>query len=204
MYKVFINEKFIILTDRPIPDEIESHMIYLTYGDFEELHYTISLLESSEHLTGLIFYHPDLELLWADFRAHYREIDAGGGLVRNKDNEFLLIHRLGKWDLPKGKLDPDESPQAGALREVEEECAAHDLKVVGELPVTYHAYEMKGVRHLKRTYWFEMRSDQTDFIPQTEEGIDRVEWKSLEPSDLPELDTYPNIITLLESVIGQP
>lgn len=203
MYKVFINEKFIILTDRPIPDEIGNNMIYLTYGDFEELNYVISYLESTPHLNGVIFYHPDLELLWADFRAHYKEVEAGGGLVRNKNGEILLIHRLGKWDLPKGKLEEDESPVDGALREVEEECSVHDLQMVKELAATYHAYDLKGVRHLKRTYWFEMRSDQSDFIPQTEEGIDRVEWRKLSSEDLSQLDTYPSIRFILRSAIDR-
>jgi ADP-ribose pyrophosphatase YjhB (NUDIX family) len=203
MYKVFINDKFIQLTDEVIPDQIDDNMIYLTYGDFEELHYVITLLENAPLLQGVIFHHPDLELLWADFRAHYREIDAGGGLVRNGDNQILFIRRLGKWDLPKGKLDADERPEAGALREVEEECSVHDLRVTGDLPVTYHAYEEKGVRHLKRTFWYEMRSDQVDFIPQTEEGIDRVEWKELDAESLTALDTYPSIRLLLKAVIGQ-
>lgn len=203
MYKVFINDKFILLTDRAIPDELEENTIYLTYGDFEELHYVISLLENSPKLTGVIFHHPDLEMLWADFRAHYKEIDAGGGVVRNKSDEVLLIHRLGKWDLPKGKLEPGETPRVGAVREVEEECSVYDLKVTAELPITYHAYELKGIRHLKRTFWYEMRSDEVRFIPQTEEGIEKVEWKKLAQSEIETLDTYPSIRFLLDRAIVQ-
>ena len=46
---------------------------------------------------------------------------AAGGLVL-KDEQFLMIYRLGKWDLPKGKLDKGENEKQGAVREVEEEC----------------------------------------------------------------------------------
>lgn len=203
MYKVFINEKFIILTDRAIPDELENNSIYITYSDFEELHYVISLLENSPKLRGVIFYHSDLEMLWADFRAHYKEIDAGGGVVRNKSDEVLLIHRLGKWDLPKGKLDPGETPKDGALREVEEECSVFDLKISSELPITYHAYELKGIRHLKRTFWYEMRSDEVNFVPQVEEGIEKVEWRALTQDEITRLDTYPSIRFLLDRAIVQ-
>ncbi|HKK40015.1 MAG TPA: hypothetical protein VJ949_11400, partial [Cryomorphaceae bacterium] len=76
MYKVFINNKSIILTDRRIPDAVGDNQVYLTYDDFEELAYTINFLEYSSHLQGVIFYHENLERLWADFRAHFREIDA--------------------------------------------------------------------------------------------------------------------------------
>jgi len=201
MYKVFINNKSIVLTDRRIPDAIGDHQIYLTYDDFEELAYTIGLLENSPHLQRVIFFHVDLELLWADFRAHFKEIDAAGGLVRNENNEYLLIHRKGKWDLPKGKLDDDETPEQGALREVEEECGAGDLKIGAELASTYHIYEQGGVRILKRTYWFDMISAQRHFTPQAEEDIEKAEWVELSKDILNALDTYPNIRLILKGAI---
>ena len=121
MYKVFINEKSIVLTDRRIPEALGNNTVYLTYEDFEELNYLLNLLETSDLLQGVIFYHDDLEMLWADFRAHYNEIDAAGGLVRNDNDEILLIHRRGKWDLPKGKLDEGETPEtlAGKIHALE-------------------------------------------------------------------------------------
>lgn len=178
---------------------IGDNQVYLTYDDFEELAYTINFLENSPHLQGVIFFHNDLEKLWADFRAHFREIDAAGGLVRNENNEYLLIYRKGKWDLPKGKLDKGETPQQAALREVEEECGAHDLKIGEELSPSYHTYEQNGVRILKKTYWFEMISDQEEFTPETEEDIEKVEWVDLNRKEIEDLDTYPNIRLILRS-----
>ncbi len=46
---------------------------------------------------------------------------AAGGLVLNEKGEVLFMFRKGKWDLPKGKLDPGETMDACALREVMEE-----------------------------------------------------------------------------------
>ncbi len=43
------------------------------------------------------------------FEKAFRNVRAGGGLVRNSNGEFLLIFRRGKWDLPKGKLDTGET-----------------------------------------------------------------------------------------------
>jgi len=201
MYKVFINNKSIVLTDRRIPDVIGDNQVYLTYDDFEELYYTINLLENSTHLQGVIFFCSDLELLWADFRAHFKEIDAAGGLVHNENNEYLLIYRKGKWDLPKGKLDDEETPEQAAVREVEEECGVDDLKIGAELASTYHTYEQDGVRILKRTYWFDMISAQEHFTPQAEEDIEKVEWTELSREVLNALDTYPNIRLILKSAI---
>ncbi|MFT6996311.1 MAG: 8-oxo-dGTP pyrophosphatase MutT (NUDIX family) [Cryomorphaceae bacterium] len=201
MYKVFINNKSIVLTDRTIPDVIGDNQLYLTYGDFEELSYTISLLENSPHLLGAIFYFHDLELLWADFRAHFKEIDAGGGLVRNENNEYLLIYRKGKWDLPKGKIEEDETPEQGALREVEEECGVNDLKLGVELTPTYHTYEQDGIRILKRTYWYDMTSAQKEFVPQAEEDIEKAEWMDLSREVVEAIDTYPNIRLILRTAI---
>lgn len=201
MYKVFVKNKSIVLTDRRIPDAIGDSQVYLTYDDFEELSYTIGLLENSSHLKGVIFYHHDLEMLWADFRAHFKEIDAAGGLVHNENNEYLLIFRRGKWDLPKGKMEKGETPQQAALREVEEECGISDLKIGEELAPSYHTYEQDGVRILKKTYWYDMTSAQQEFTPQAEEDIERVEWRNLGADFVEELDTYPNIRLILRSVI---
>ncbi|AAM30616.1 NUDIX hydrolase [Methanosarcina mazei] len=49
-------------------------------------------------------------------------------LIRNEKGEFLLLRRsensrtnAGKWDLPGGKVNPDESLKEGVAREVWEE-----------------------------------------------------------------------------------
>lgn len=49
-------------------------------------------------------------------------------IIRNEKGEFLLLRRSenshtnpGKWDLPGGKVNPDESLKEGVVREVWEE-----------------------------------------------------------------------------------
>jgi ADP-ribose pyrophosphatase YjhB (NUDIX family) len=41
--------------------------------------------------------------------------------VRKKD-KFLMIYRMKKWDLPKGKKEKKEKYKDTAVREVSEEC----------------------------------------------------------------------------------
>jgi 8-oxo-dGTP pyrophosphatase MutT (NUDIX family) len=54
-------------------------------------------------------------------------VRAGGGVLRRRrvdgNYEFAIVHRpkYDDWSLPKGKVDPGESDEQAALREVEEE-----------------------------------------------------------------------------------
>lgn len=107
-------------------------------------------------------------------------IEAAGGLIQ-KDDQFLFIKRLGKWDLPKGKLDDDETPELAAVRECEEECAVKDLVIKKALPNTYHIYGFKNSFALKVTYWYHMQTSYNKTLkPQTEEHIEEVKWMSKE------------------------
>lgn len=110
---------------------------------------------------------------------------AGGGIVLNENNEVLLIHRKGKWDLPKGKIELNESIKAGAEREVEEETGVKIAEVADKPVVTYHAYKLKGKNCLKQTEWYEMTAQpgQHQLTPQADEGIDEVRW--VKRADLP-------------------
>src|SRR3954464_3521077 len=51
------------------------------------------------------------------------EVKAAGGVVRREDGTIAIVHRprYDDWSLPKGKLDPGESWEEAAVREVEEE-----------------------------------------------------------------------------------
>jgi 8-oxo-dGTP pyrophosphatase MutT (NUDIX family) len=51
-------------------------------------------------------------------------IEAAGGMVLNTQGDVLMIYRRGFWDLPKGKIDPGESTETCAIREVQEEDKA--------------------------------------------------------------------------------
>src|SRR5690606_14424334 len=85
--------------------------------------------------------------------------------------EVALVHRpkYDDWTLPKGKLDPGETFEAGALREVWEETGHH-----GELgpPVGEVTYLRRGREKVVR-YWA-MRAVRGAFVPGVE--VDRLEW----------------------------
>ncbi len=199
MYKVFINEKVVILTDSFDLELLQNGMLYFQYDDFEELHFVLELLHGNSDLEGVIIHYDDLNILWADFRAHFREIQAAGGMVLNSKGELLMIHRLKKWDLPKGKCEELEDSDACALREVEEECGITDLKNVGKLMNTYHIYSQGGFRILKSTAWFKMHSDQRALVPQQEEDIEEAIWIFPSKIDWSTMPSYPNIKLLVDT-----
>jgi 8-oxo-dGTP pyrophosphatase MutT (NUDIX family) len=131
-------------------------------------------------------------------------IIAAGGIVINPNKEILWIFRRGFWDLPKGKLDPNETIEACAIREVMEETGMQDL-VLGELVLTtkhqYHdPYLNTDVE--KTTYWYKMGTGTLqEGVPQTEEDIDAIAWVKIE--DLaPYLDkTYDTIKEVIAAFV---
>ncbi|MCC8062332.1 MAG: NUDIX hydrolase [Rikenellaceae bacterium] len=115
--------------------------------------------------------------LFAQFGSQFAPVEAGGGLVVSPRGEVLMIFRNGRWDLPKGKLEPGEEIAECAVREVEEECGISNLKLGKLLTRTYHLYELNGRWILKRTTWYAMKNDgDGELVPQVEEGITDIRW----------------------------
>ncbi|MBI1316610.1 NUDIX domain-containing protein [bacterium] len=134
----------------------------------------------------------------------HHPIEAAGGLVQNPSGDVLLIHRLGHWDLPKGKLEDGEHPEDAALREVEEECGLSGLQLIRALPKTWHTYIQDGHWRVKTTHWYHLfTADPRTPQPQESEGIDRVEWMAEAEllNHLPE--AWPAIRALLEQFLDE-
>ncbi|SMO65803.1 NUDIX domain-containing protein [Solitalea koreensis] len=128
-------------------------------------------------------------------------IEAAGGLVKNEFDEYLTIFRLGKWDLPKGKLEDGEEIPECAVREVKEECGVTVARIIEELPSSYHVYVFKDQLTLKRTYWFSMEClGRPELTPQTEEDIAEVRWVKKDDFALIYENTYPAIMDVLSLV----
>lgn len=174
MYKVFVNEKKLTLSK--YPEEIDKK---LRFEGFATLEIAVDLLQNTS-CPELNVYGENLEEIWEDFTHMFRVIEAAGGVVRNKNGEILFIHRIGRWDLPKGKIEKGESLEQAALREIEEETGLKELILEEFINNTFHLYtERNGEKILKTTYWFRMNyvGNETP-IPQTEEGITAVSWKN--------------------------
>jgi len=136
----------------------------------------------------------DKSQLVSTLKKDFRIIKAAGGVVRNAKNQILVIYRNNKWDIPKGKVEKDESTREAAIREVEEECGIKHLKLNDKLISTYHIYASKGGLILKKTNWYNMTClvDQK-LTPQKEEGIDEVKWVKSDFFSTPGLSTYKSL-----------
>jgi 8-oxo-dGTP pyrophosphatase MutT (NUDIX family) len=188
MYKVFVNDKPIIVTSSS--QKVNNFLVYpLNNIVIEDLIYK---LEDTK-IKGIILFSDEIEKEWAFFLKKFRVIPAAGGLVLNSKKEILFIYRNNVWDLPKGWIEKGETIETAAIREVEEECGIFNLKLIKPLVTTYHIYQHKGL-NLKQTHWFLMTSNYTkELTPQIEEGITQVAFKNEAEIEEVFKNTYQNI-----------
>jgi 8-oxo-dGTP pyrophosphatase MutT (NUDIX family) len=189
MYKVFVKDIPIILsTEKNIGKQYTS--IPLKFARFKKL---INKINDGE-LLYVNLYHKNEESLEKFLRKKLPVVEAAGGLVHNNKREFLFIYRNGKWDIPKGRIEKNESHQEAAVREVEEETGIQGLEVKKYLTTTYHVFKRNGKIKLKITYWFEMYSEYDGpFTPQENEGILKVKWKNFAKTQKALQGSYENI-----------
>jgi len=194
MYKVFVNDKPLFLTNK-VEKETDFQMFLMESVDIEQLLRRMF----TNRIEKAFLYHPDEKLALKMLKDKVPVAKAGGGLVYNKRGEVLFILRNGKWDLPKGGIEKGEEIEDTALREVEEETGVSGLKITHKLQKTYHVFK-RGERYkLKVTHWFEMKTDYDGVLTgQLDEGIEQVAW--LKPEDIKEAlkNSYENIKLLFE------
>lgn len=108
-------------------------------------------------------------------RTKFKVVKAAGGLIRKKE-KFLMIYRMKKWDLPKGKREKNETSRKAAVREVQEECNVN-VKLGRKICTTWHTYTMNKRAMLKKTRWYVMDCiDDTKMKPAVEEDIEELRW----------------------------
>ena len=191
MYKVFFNQKPIILTTSFETQTEEAPLFFVKFTSKKNI---VAALKSKK-VKILYLYHPKEERLWELFLTLFKIIEAAGGIVQHTDSKkYLFIYRNDKWDLPKGRIEKEEAGRAAAIREVEEETGVRDLAVLKPLTTTFHVFNRNGKYRLKKTYWYAMETSFSgDLIPQANEGIQKAVWKAKE--EVPALfeNAYANI-----------
>jgi hypothetical protein len=118
IYKIYMNQSLLIMADFAPYTDKNVQTIGKQDLDLEKLFNSIGKNTPVTYL----FVHPDIKKIIKTLLSRLKIIKAAGGLVKNGKGEYLFIHRLGKWDLPKGKIEENEKMSEGAVREVEEEC----------------------------------------------------------------------------------
>lgn len=193
MTTIFVNDKPIILTTEVgFETNFKNYLIKTVH-----IGKVINELNTTS-LEGVRLIGKNEKKLLKKFLKKLPNIVAGGGKVLNDQGEILFIYRNDKWDLPKGKMEADESIEETALREVEEETNISGLKIIKPLETTYHIFKRNGRHKIKITHWFEMKSNYKGTLePQTEEGITKVEWLNPKQTIEAMKNSYANIRILV-------
>lgn len=196
MYKVFVNEKKLLVSKQS-----EALEKTLKYDSFTTLEIALDLLQNTS-VKELNVYGEQIDEIWEEFKKLFRIIEAAGGIVNRPNGDVLFIKRLGKWDLPKGKMEKGESREESAVREIEEETNLQNVELLDFINTTYHIYtERNGDKVLKYTHWFEMNFDGEDTSkPQLEEGITEVAWKNTSQI---ESEVFPNTFKNIQLIIKE-
>jgi len=200
MYKVFIFDRLIILTTdlvvfpnypaAKIVEALSRKTLKDAYNDF---------INNPGCQTLILYNNQNLERLLDEFISLFWYVEAAGGMVFNLKEERLFIFRFGKWDLPKGKIEKNESHSEAAIREVQEETGLQEVNITEELPSTFHIFDHKGKKVLKRTYWFKMIfTGNTVPKPQLEEEITEAIWIPQSNIQMVYNNTYASLRTILE------
>ncbi|MEA2042593.1 MAG: NUDIX domain-containing protein [Bacteroidota bacterium] len=120
--------------------------------------------------------------------------EAAGGIVLNANHELLMIKRFGRFDLPKGHIEGEESMEDTAIREVEEECGIKPDRIIQRLEDSYHVFQSPSGVVLKKVYWFLMYYGGSDTpMPQTEEKITDAGWYTPAEVEVKAKNTFPNL-----------
>lgn len=205
-YKIYINGKPVFLTTTKGMQELgikadkTTHVAFYI-GKKKAIKQFLDLLNKNKEVKMIVLYHDDLPMLWNDFQDCFKVLEAAGGYVQNDKGKLLVFYRRGSWDLPKGKIDPSETPEQAAVREVQEETGLVHLDLGEFLGHTYHTYELKGERILKKTWWYRMQTTDWQLIPQTEEDIEEICWVAPATWLSGEVVVYPNIREVIETAL---
>jgi 8-oxo-(d)GTP phosphatase len=153
------------------------HHVWIQKVSDDDLGLLLNFLDSKvpTNLLSLYLSVVNYDTIKQYLRNKFKVVKAAGGLVRKKE-KFLMIYRMKKWDLPKGKIERGEKNRKAAAREVEEECNV-SVKVDGKICTTWHTYTMNKRAMIKKTRWYVMDIvDDSKMRPALAEDIEETRW----------------------------
>ena len=175
-YKFFISDWFIQIAEKEVG--IQAGLEVKRFDDDDQsLEYITQVFDTLILRNDVVLVVENQDVFFDILCKRFRLIEAAGGYVLNGLGQLLMIFRKGFWDLPKGKLELDETIKDAAIREVEEECGVKELNIESAHFITHHLYKDKKGTVIKRSYWFLMQTlHNGPLIPQTEEDIESALW----------------------------
>lgn len=151
--------------------------VWIREASIQHLNTVMDLVNSKvpTHLLSLDISIDNYESVKVYLEDKFKIVKAAGGLIKKKDR-FLMIYRMKKWDLPKGKKESGEKCKQTAEREVNEECNV-EVAVGKKICTTWHTYTMNRHSMLKKTRWYAMDLvDDSTSRPSLDEDIEELRW----------------------------
>lgn len=188
--------------------ELAGHVLFLNATAKLAVEVVRILRENPPHdLLSVKLVVNDKKSVLRSIRKEFKVIKAAGGIVMRKDS-CLLIYRKKKWDLPKGKLDKDESFRKAAVREIMEETGVSG-KLRYKICTTWHTYTFNNELVLKRTKWYLLNCvSDVRMKPQEEEEIEHLEWVPIHQVKSYLANSYSSIRYVFQrfenKMVGQP
>jgi 8-oxo-dGTP pyrophosphatase MutT (NUDIX family) len=204
MYKIYINEvKCLLVATKDYhhlePKDGEKLLSAMYMGKVKQLLTYIDMCEKQHKIDTLIIHYSDFDILYKDFTSLFKIQIAAGGLIQNEKNEYLFIYRRGFWDLPKGKIEKNETKKEAGLREVIEETGITSVTLKFKITVTHHTFKNKvGNRIIKTSHWYMMEAPFQKLIPQIAEDIELAEWVNLDYFIENHSPVYRNILDVID------
>ena len=205
--KIFVDESPIYITDELSAElkkkSIQNNVLFISDENLIKVDTILNALKTDKKEVVILV--DNIDHAKDIFFTHFIKIEAAGGIVQNEEKELLFIFRRGKWDLPKGKIENDETPEICAAREIEEETGVKNLILKHKIGETYHIYKENETMILKTSHWFYFISnEQQDTAAQTEEDISEVKWIHTRSIKEPMANTYQNIRDILSVFFDTP
>ena len=131
-----------------------------------------------------------------------RETSAGGVIFRCEDDGphyLLILDGYKNWGFPKGHIDPGESPDVAARREIEEETGLGNLILRAPLGMIDWYFRQGDQLIHKYCHYYLFESEEGTPRPQDEEGITACQWYP--QSQAVKTISYGNARTVLRSAM---
>lgn len=203
MVTIYIQDKPLIIChelEEPLQKKfLEKQLILLNNPSIKLIPEILSTFTDTA-IHGYVWQSANPDKVFQQVASQYEHWEAAGGLVKNKAGECLLMFRRGHWDLPKGKLDPDETLEECALREIKEETGLFHIHIEKPLTDTWHVYSTEDKNILKQTHWYAVTFTGSELtVPQIDEDIIDIQW--IKPEHIRHYlkYSYPNILEVFRS-----